>query len=126
MAHSVPPLRAGHHLQLLEGSRDFFPAVIAAVDGATREVLLETYIFDFHGSALEVAYALERAARRGVAVRVVIDGFGTPEVPPFWRMRFEAARVEWALYSPTGHFGLLWPGAWRRLPMISRRAPALP
>ncbi|NNU41908.1 cardiolipin synthase ClsB [Ramlibacter montanisoli] len=115
MPHAVPPLRAGHHLQLLEGSRAFFPALVAAIDGAHREVLLETYIFDFTGSGAEVAYALERAGRRGVLVRVVIDGFGTPELPPFWQMRFDESRVQWALYSRTGAFGLLWPGQWRRL-----------
>ncbi|HZN47499.1 MAG TPA: cardiolipin synthase ClsB [Ramlibacter sp.] len=115
MTHAVPPLRAGHHLQLLEGSRAFFPALVAAIDAAHREVLLETYIFDFTGSGADVAYALERAGRRGVAVRLVMDGFGTPELPPFWEMRFDAARVQWALYSRTGSFGLLWPGQWRRL-----------
>ncbi|MBC5781751.1 cardiolipin synthase ClsB [Ramlibacter sp. USB13] len=115
MAHAVPPLRAGHHLQLLEGSRAFFPALVAAIDGAAREVLLETYIFDATGSGAEIAYALERAGRRGVTVRLVMDGFGTPEVPPFWQMRFDAARVQWALYQRTGAFGLLWPGQWRRL-----------
>ncbi|HEY0823560.1 MAG TPA: cardiolipin synthase ClsB [Ramlibacter sp.] len=115
MPHAVPPLRAGHHLQLLEGSRAFFPALIAAIDASVREVLVETYIFDFTGSGAEVAYALERAARRGVLVRLVIDGFGTPELPPFWQMRFDESRVQWALYSRTGAFGLLWPGQWRRL-----------
>jgi cardiolipin synthase len=115
MPHAVPSLRAGHHLQLLEGSRAFFPALIGAIDAATREVLLETYIFDATGSGAEVAYALERAGRRGVTVHLVMDGFGTPEVPPFWQMRFDAARVQWALYSRTGAFGLLWPGQWRRL-----------
>lgn len=115
MRHAIPPLRAGHHLQLLEGSRAFFPALVAAIDAAQREVLLETYIFDAAGTGAEVAYALERAARRGVSVRLVMDGFGTPEVPPFWQMRFDAARVQWALYSRTGAFGLLWPGQWRRL-----------
>lgn len=115
MRHAIPPLRAGHHLQLLEGSRALFPAMIAAIDGAASEVLLETYIFDSTGSGAEVAYALERAGRRGVTVRLVVDGFGTPEVPPFWDMRFEAARVQWAQFSPTGALGLLWPGQWRRL-----------
>jgi cardiolipin synthase A/B len=115
MTHAVPPLRPGHHLQLLEGSRAFFPSLVAAIDGAQREVLLETYIFDFTGSGADVAYALERAGRRGVTVRLVVDGFGTPELPPFWEMRFDAARVQWALYSRTGAFGLLWPGQWRRL-----------
>jgi cardiolipin synthase A/B len=115
MTHAVPPLRPGHHLQLLEGSRAFFPSLVAAIDGARREVLLETYIFDFTGSGADVAYALERAGRRGITVRLVVDGFGTPELPPFWEMRFDAARVQWALYSRTGAFGLLWPGQWRRL-----------
>src|SRR3954467_10830154 len=115
MPHAVPPLRPGHHLQLLEGSREFFPALIAAIDAARTEVLLETYIFDFTGSGAEVAYALERAARRGVLVRLVVDGVGTPELPPFWRDRFDQAPVQWAVYSPVGRFGLLWPGQWRRL-----------
>ena len=115
MPHAVPPLRPGHHIQLLEGSREFFPALIAAIDAARSEVLLETYIFDFTGSGAEVAYALERAGRRGVLVRLIVDGVGTPELPPFWRDRFDQAPVQWVVYSPLGYFGLLWPGQWRRL-----------
>lgn len=115
MARGVPPMRSGHRLQLLEGSRAFFPALVAAIDAAQAEVLLETYIFDFTGSSAEVAYALERAARRGVLVRLVVDGVGTPDFPAFWQMRFEAARVQWLVYRPTGPFGLLPRHQWRRL-----------
>jgi cardiolipin synthase len=115
MPHALAPLRAGHHLLLLEGSRDFFPALVAAIDAAQAEVLLETYILDFTGSGAEVAYALERAARRDVSVRLVMDGFGTPELPAFWQMRLDTARVQWALYARPGALGLLWPGNWRRL-----------
>lgn len=115
MAHAVPPLRAGHSLQLLEGSRAFFPALVQAIDAARTEVLLETYIFDATGTGADIGYALERAARRGVTVRLVMDGFGTPELPPFWQLRFDGARVEWAFFSRTGAFGLLSPGQWRRL-----------
>jgi cardiolipin synthase len=111
----LPAFRSGHHLQLLEGSREFFPALVAAIDAARSEVLLETYIFDFTGGAAEVAYALERAARRGVKVRVVVDGFGTETVEGLWRVRLEAAGVRWLVYSPLGAFGLLVPGQWRRL-----------
>jgi cardiolipin synthase len=115
MPHAVPPLRPGHRLQLLEGSREFFPSLIAAVDAARTEVLLETYILDFTGSGAEVAYALERAGRRGVLVRLIVDGVGTPQVPAFWRDRFDQAPVQWVVYSPVGRLGLLWPGQWRRL-----------
>src|SRR4051812_42958389 len=109
MARGTPSLRPGHNLQLLEGSREFFPALVAAIEGARSEVLLETYIFDFTGSAAEVGYALERAARRGVTVRVVVDGFGTPSLPDAWTQRWELAGVQWAVYSRPGFFGLLMP-----------------
>ena len=115
MARGIPPLRPGHQLQLLEGSRELFPALVAAIDGARAEVLLEAYIFDVTGTGAEVAYALERAARRGVAVRVVVDGFGCPALPDGWRHRFEQAGVHWLVYSPTSSLGLLSPSQWRRL-----------
>jgi len=108
-------LRSGHHLRLLEGSRAFFPALIEAIDAARHEVLLETYIFDFTGSGVDVASALQRAAVRGVAVRVVVDGVGCPHLPDPWRDRFARAGVVWYVYSPPGRLGLLWPGQWRRL-----------
>ena len=107
--------RPGHEVKLLEGSSAYFAALVAAIDGAARQVLLETYIFDFTGGAAEVAYALERAARRGVAVRVVVDGFGTAPLPATWRERFLDAGVDWHEYEPLGRWGLLWPGSWRRL-----------
>jgi cardiolipin synthase len=115
MARRDSSLRPGHHLQLLEGSREFFPALVAAIDAARAEVLLETYIFDFTGGAAEVAYAFERAARRGVLVRVVVDGFGTPQLPQPWETRLDLAGVQWAIYSRPGLLGLLVPGQWRRL-----------
>ncbi len=115
MPHRIPPLRTGHALQLLEGSAALFPALVRAIDDARREVLLETYIFDFTGGSAEVAYALERAARRGLLVRVVVDGFGTEELPPAWRHRFLEAGVDWQVYAPPGRLGVLWPGNWRRL-----------
>ncbi|TFZ01464.1 cardiolipin synthase ClsB [Ramlibacter rhizophilus] len=115
MSLRLPPLRPGHRIALLEGSAELFPALVAAVDAATHEVWLETYIFDFTSASAEVAWALERAARRGVAVRVVVDGFGTPELPAHWRERFDAAGVRWLVYAPLGSLGVAWPGSWRRL-----------
>lgn len=115
MAHRLPPLRSGHHLQLLEGSGELFPAMVAAIDAAQAEVRLETYIFDFTGAGTEIAYALERAARRGVAVHVVVDGVGSSELPDPSLHRLGLAGVQWHVYSPPGPLGLLWPGQWRRL-----------
>lgn len=107
--------REGHQLVLLQGGDHFFPALIEAMDAARQVVHVETYIFEFQGSALAVAEALERTARRGVTVRLVVDGVGTPAMPAEWRQRFDAAGVTWRIYSPLGRFGLLFPSRWRRL-----------
>ena len=74
--------RDGNRLTLLENGADYFPALIAAFDGASREILLETYIFEADATGLAVAGALKRAARRGVTTRLLLDGFGCRTLPP--------------------------------------------
>ncbi|MDZ4127572.1 MAG: phospholipase D-like domain-containing protein, partial [Hydrogenophaga sp.] len=108
-------MKGGHQLVLLQNGAALFPALVAAMDAARSVVHLETYIFEFAGSALSVAEALERAAQRGVVVRLVIDGVGTPRMPVEWVQRFAAAGVRWRVYAPLGRLGLLLPSRWRRL-----------
>jgi len=66
----------GNAIGLLRNGTEYFPALIAAIDSATDEVWLETYIFADDPSGRAVADALVRAARRGVTVRVLVDGWG--------------------------------------------------
>ncbi len=108
-------MRDGHQLLLLRGGAELFPALVEAMDAARQVIHLETYIFEFSGSALTVAQAMERAARRGVVVRLVVDGVGTPIVPAAWRERLARAGVMLQVYSPLGRLGLLIPSRWRRL-----------
>ena len=115
MAEGAAGQRDPDPIELLQGSQAFFPALVAAIDGAHAEVRLETYIFDFNGAAASVAAALERAGARGVATRVVVDGVGTDALPPAWRQRFQAAGVQWCVFAPLGTMGLLLPSQWRRL-----------
>ncbi len=108
-------LRPGHHLRLLEGGAALFPAMVQAMDRARQLVHLETYIFEFANDALLVAEALERAALRGVTVRLVMDGVGTPGLPRVWAERLTRAGVQWRLYQPLGKLGVFIPSRWRRL-----------
>ncbi|TSE19190.1 Cardiolipin synthase B [Tepidimonas alkaliphilus] len=108
-------MQRGHHLRLLEGATELIPAMVHAIDRAQRLVHVETYIFSFANAALRVAEALERAARRGVSVRLMVDAVGTPHVPAQWRRRFDEAGVQWRSFRPLGRLGLLIPSRWRRL-----------
>ena len=111
----MPTLQSGHQLQLLQGAQAYFPALIEAIDRSVHEVRLETYIFNAERSGSEVAAALERAAGRGVAVYLVMDGAGTPALAAPWAERFSRAGVAWHIFSPMGQLGLLLPSQWRRL-----------
>jgi len=108
-------VNSGHQVQLLRGSTAYFSALVAAMDASQHEIRLETYIFTLQGAAEQVAQALLRAAQRGVAVYLVVDGVGTPELPAQWVEKFDAAGVHWHVFSPLGRWGLLLPSRWRRL-----------
>lgn len=118
-AGGMSPLQKSQDLRLLQGGQAFFPALIEALDGAQSWVQFETYIFDTHGAGAEVADALIRAAQRGVAVQVLVDGIGTGALPPAWQKKINDAGVQWFVYSPLaaglGGLGLLMPDRWRRL-----------
>lgn len=106
--------------ELLQGGREFFPALIRALDASRTWVQLETYVFDLHGAGSEVAEALMRAARRGVTVQVLVDGVGSGPLALPWQQQLAQAGVQWQVYLPVrGRWGklrlLLVPGHWRRL-----------
>lgn len=112
---TLQPLVAGHTLRLLRGGAEFFPALVEAIDHSRQEVRLETYIFHFDPSGEAVAAALIRAAHRGVAVYLVMDGVGTPPLPAGWIRQFSVAKVQWHRFAPLGPLGWLIPVGWRRL-----------
>ena len=70
-----------NEVTLLESGTAFFPALIAAIDAARQDIHFETYIFAHDDTGIAVQAALERAARRGVKVRVLVDWFGTGDKP---------------------------------------------
>ena len=106
---------SGNQLRLLQNGAEFFPALIAAIDGARTEVHLETYIFNADPTVEAVRDALMRAARRGVRVRLLIDGVGSRELPAAWLDALKTAGVSVLLYRPLTGRG------WRSNPHSLRR-----
>lgn len=72
---------SGNELTLLQNGEVFFPQLCADIDAARHSVYLETYIFAADETGYLVAEALQRAAVRGLSVRVLLDGFGSAELP---------------------------------------------
>ncbi len=93
-------MTAGNRLTLLETGDAYFPALLAALAEARREVHLETYIFADDRTGHRVAKALADCARRGCLVRVVVDGFGSRNLAPALRGTLELAGVQLIVYRP--------------------------
>ncbi|HAF43405.1 MAG: cardiolipin synthase B [Sideroxydans sp. GWF2_59_14] len=88
---------AGNGLTLLKNGEAFFPQLCADIDAAKRFVYLETYIFAADETGSLVAQALQRAAARGLSVRLMLDGFGSAELPVSFveELRDAGVEVQW-------------------------------
>jgi len=111
-----PPFVGGNEVELLCRGAELFPAMSAAIAGARHEVWVATYIFNDDGAALALADAMVAAARRGVRVRVVVDGFGSKSALAVLRERLGNGGVALAVFRPIDRWWRwLQPGQLRRL-----------
>ncbi len=116
--HAAPKAEfvGGNEVHLLRGGDALFPAQALAIAAATHEVWLASYIFHFDATGAEVAAQLIAAARRGVRVRVVVDGFGSRASLPWLQAQFEGSGVALAVFRPIDRwYSWLQPGQLRRL-----------
>ncbi|MDO8292722.1 MAG: cardiolipin synthase ClsB [Gallionella sp.] len=88
---------AGNYLLLLQDGAEFFPQLCDDIDAAQHSIYLETYIFAADETGRMITAALQRAAARGVVVRVLLDGFGSAELPQHWldELRMAGIEVQW-------------------------------
>lgn len=102
-------------LLLLQGSVEYFPALVADIEAAQQLIYFETYIFDTTASGQVVAKALMAAAQRGVAVHLVVDGIGSRSLSAEWKQSLVQAGVQLRVFSPPGRWLLFVRHQWQRL-----------
>jgi cardiolipin synthase len=102
-------------LSLLQNGTDFFPRLCADIDAARHSVHLETYIFAPDETGRLVSLALQHAAQRQVAVRLLIDGFGSSGLPDSWVEEMRNAGVEVLWFRRERGFFPMRRYRWRRM-----------
>jgi cardiolipin synthase len=70
-------LSRGNSFDVLTNGDEIFPAMLDAIRQARRRISFETYIYQDGALANQFTNALDGAARRGVAVNLVVDSFGS-------------------------------------------------
>ena len=101
-------LKPGHRIQVLVDGSEAYPAMLAAILAAKREVLLESYIFESDSTGRRFHHALCDRALSGVSVRVVVDGAGSWGLSGEDRGALLEAGVQLATFHPVGPWRRRW------------------
>lgn len=94
----LPPMRATA-LRVLDGGDETYAAIEEAIRGARRHVHCEYYIFRDDQTGQRLLAALMDTARRGVEVRLLVDGLGS-RLSRATRRALAAAGVKFAWFNP--------------------------
>ncbi|MBN2644514.1 MAG: cardiolipin synthase [Desulfuromonadaceae bacterium] len=94
------PLVDGNRVDPLFNGEQAYPAMLEAIEQATKTICLSTYIFDTQETGRSFAASLIRAAQRGVEVRVLVDALGELYTWPRVRGQFRSTSVRFALFLP--------------------------
>jgi cardiolipin synthase len=91
----------GNRIEPLDGGDTAYPRMLDAIGEAKRSIGMASYIFDNDPTGRIFVDALAAAVRRGVAVRVLIDGIGSSYTWPSIVGRLSQAGVRVDRFLPT-------------------------
>lgn len=91
----------GNRLRVLPDGPDRLEALIALIDGATQSLRLLYYIYLGGKSGDRVRDAILRAIDRGVAVSLLIDGFGSSATPDDYFAELPKRGARFCRFNPS-------------------------
>ncbi|GMR20358.1 MAG: phosphatidylserine/phosphatidylglycerophosphate/cardiolipin synthase family protein [Gammaproteobacteria bacterium] len=94
------PLRQGNEFEVLVNGRQFFPAMLAAIESANHYICLEMYLASSGIIMDKFIQVLSAAAQRGLQVHLLLDDFGARRLLPKDRNRLSRGGVDMAFYNP--------------------------
>ncbi|NGM62766.1 cardiolipin synthase [Sphingobacterium sp. SGG-5] len=86
-------------VRLLINGEEKFTSLKADLAQARHSIHMEYYIFELDRIGLEVLNILEQKAAEGVAVRLIVDSFGSPELVKYMR-RTKESRILFQAFLP--------------------------
>ncbi len=79
---------------------DYFDGLLTDIDSAQFEIIFETYIFSLDEVGNAFVKSLKQASKRGVSVRLLIDGVGSYNYTTRLVKMFESTRCEIKIFHP--------------------------
>lgn len=98
--------------------QEYFAMLLADIELAQDSIELETYIFSLDRLGKKIVEALAQAASRGVAVRIIVDGAGTPQWSSAVVKSLEQAGAEIRVFHPFPWRVWQWSRSHVRIPSL--------
>ena len=90
----------GNQITLLKSGTEYFPALLSAIENAHTEIYIQSYIYEMDSIGIRIGNALKEAAKRGVIVNVLLDGFGSQHLLAAYIKELASAGVQLMVYRP--------------------------
>ncbi|HEX6211312.1 MAG TPA: phospholipase D-like domain-containing protein [Methylomirabilota bacterium] len=96
-AYAGAPIIGGNAVEILLNGEHIFPAVLAGIRSAQRTITYAQYYYEEGPVARDIADALAERCRAGVGVNVLLDAFGSLNIPGQYveTMRASGCHVAW-------------------------------
>ncbi len=91
---------AGNRLELIETGQERFGMLLSLIAAAQGSIRMLMYMFNPDADGDAIRDALTEAARRGVKVKLLIDGFGSAATPKFFNYLADAGG-EYCVFNPS-------------------------
>jgi len=103
-------LPSGENIKLFTSGPVFFDALERLIDEAKEEIHFQVYIFEADKTGTQIGNALLRASLRGVKIFLLIDAFGSANLPGEITDQFKMSGAQVKRYGPfyykgSFHFG---------------------
>lgn len=87
-------------VKLVRGGRDYFTTLTRLINHAKHFIHLQVYIYNADETGQQVAAALKEAARRGVHVYLMTDGYASKDLPDHFIKDLQASGIFFRFFEP--------------------------
>ena len=96
----MPYYLKGNQIELLKNGKEYFAAVIQSIKQAKQSIFVEAYIFSDDVTGEKILAALKEAAKKGIEVYLLLDGFGSRDLSQKTIDEIKASHIQFLFYHP--------------------------
>ncbi len=102
-AYASAPIVGGNTVEILLNGEQIFPAMLDAIRGAEKSITYAQYFYEDGPIARDIADALAERCRAGLGVNVLLDAFGTLNMPSEYVDLMKRSGCQVAVFRPLTH-----------------------